>query len=83
MIKTEQKAPVITEAPRRWEPLSDEMMDLIQERIIKLKTLRQMGDIYLKYQRECLDEYDVDLDVLSLWLDIFKETVTEINLILT
>lgn len=82
MNQTEQKEQK-TPTNCRWETLPEDIMDLVYERIIKLKTLGRMGEIYLKYQCECLDEYDVDLDVLSLWLDIFKETVTEINLILT
>lgn len=82
MNQTEQKAPVMAEVGHRWEPLSDDTMDLIHERIIKLKTLGRMGDIYLKYQCECVCSYDTDPDVIALWLEIFKDTLEEIGVLM-
>lgn len=67
---------------RRWEPLTDDVMDLIYERILKLKTMGRMGEIYLEYQCECVEKYEVDYDLISLWLDIFEETVTELDLLI-
>lgn len=57
-------------------------MDLIHERILKLKTLGYMGQIYLEYQCECVEKYDIDYDLISLWLDIFEETLTELGLLI-
>lgn len=79
-MKNEKTSTATTE--RRWEPLSDDAMDLIYERILKLKTLGYMGQIYLEYQCECVEKYDIDYDLISLWLDIFEETLTELGLLI-
>lgn len=41
-----------------------------------------MGQIYLEYQCECVEKYDIDYDLISLWLDIFEETLTELGLLI-
>lgn len=78
----QKKQKTSTETNRRWEPLSDDVMDLIYERIIKLRTLGRMGEIYLKYQCECVEKYDIDLDMIALWLEIFSDTTEEIGLLM-
>lgn len=57
---------------------SRETLEKLQEQIIRLKIFGKMGKKYFDYQY-LLDSYNLDFDIMDLWLDLILETVNELD----
>ena len=57
---------------------SRETLEKLQEQIVRLKIFGEMGKKYFDYQY-LLDSYNLDFDIMDLWLDLILETVNELD----